>query len=259
MRFVVIELDDFVANSNVKPFKNILKEPAARSNSHGRKKTLFGTWFYLFRADVGANHYYKIGETADPATYHSKNRYCPWQDYQGLIQVQHYGRVLETLMKAYLRRNYKDSEWYIDCADKLDAFERALMLNEAYQPETPVAMAYVASFERSFTGKHKTTLDDYLSLFRVRYKGKVYVLTERNIELPLRQLAVDAHLDLDLADGAPAAPAVAPAKTAPALPAKARSASSSLSASAVLSNGDDDDDDEDESEEEESSESSSKD
>jgi hypothetical protein len=262
MDHIIIELDDIVSNTNVKPFKNILKPPKERTSKKVRSaKTLENTRFYLFSAEVGGAKFFKIGETGDNDTYHSKGRYCPWQEYKGVLQVQHYGRVIERLLKVHLRESYKKSEWYVNCEPKLVAFERALALNEVLQPETPIPMTNVTEFEKSFTGRHKSTLDDYLKVFRVRYRSQLYVLTSANIELPMRELAVarfrdtSAPVTLGPVPRAPAAPAAPPPSPVP-VP---RSASSSLAASVVLNGdeGDDDDDDDDEEAEESSSSSHS--
>lgn len=264
MDHIIIELDDVVSNANVKPFKNILKPPKERTSKKVRSaKTLENTRFYLFSAEVNGAKFFKIGETGDNDTYHSKNRYCPWQEYKGVLQVQHYGRVFERLLKVHLRESYKKSEWYVNCEPKLVALERALALNEVLQPETPIPMTNVTEFEKSFTGRHKSTLDDYLKLFRVRYRSHVYVLTSANIELPMRELAVAQFRDTAAAAATmgpvPRAPtAAAPAAPPPSPAPQPRAASSSLAASAVVvvANGDTDDDDDDEEEAEESSSSS---
>ena len=211
--YVIIDLDALATNANVKPFKNALNPIKARSNKKGREsKTLESAFFYVFTADVGDTRYLKIGETGNDDTYHSKERYCPWQEYRGMLQVQHYGTVIERLMKAYLRTNYKKSEWYHSSDGKMKTFLLALERNAAYQPETPIPMTNVGAFQHSFTGKYKATLDDYLSVFRASYKGKLYVLNSENLQLPIRELAVDKWRYSDaVTPAAPAAPlAVAP-------------------------------------------------
>jgi hypothetical protein len=273
MDHIIIELDDVVSNSNVKPFKNILAPPkervtkkkaaAAAAGTVAPTKTLENTQFYLFSAQVNGTKFYKIGETGDNDTYHSKGRYCPWQDYVGILQIQHYGRVIERLLKVHLRESYKKSEWYVNCEAKLDAFERALVLNDALQLETPIPMTHVSEFEKSFTGRHKATLDDYLKLFRVRYRSHLYVLTAENIGLPLRELAVAkfrftpgapvaaAASSSTASTAAPAAPAAPPSSPAPARP--AGRSNGTLAASVVLDGDDDDDDEESENDDDEAS------
>ena len=232
--YVVIDLDAY-GNVNKAPFKNALAPPKEKA---GRKpKTLFGTFLYAFRATVDGTTYWKIGETYDPASYHSKKRFCPMIEYSGVLQILHFGRPLEMLVHAYLDsavgRSYKGSEWYAAAGPALEALVAAMRANPAYLEETPHVMVGVDNdYPVAFTcGAGAKTVEPYLSLFRVTHRGRRYRLCAANLSLPIRLMAAPDYLDEP-----PTPRADAPAPAAPAAPA----ARTSLSASVVLDGSDSD-------------------
>jgi hypothetical protein len=200
--YVVIDLEPLVKNGNSKPFKTVLNAPNPKDTG-GEKKTLFNTFFYCFGAAADGTTYYKIGETFSENTYHSKKRFCPFIDYEGLFQIHHYGKLFQKLIGCYLRLSFKESEWYTNCKKQLNELVDALNANEHFQPEKPRVMTNVKAFATAFTGRHKSTLDDYLSLFRVRYKGALYRLCEANVAQRLTIITSKEYL----VEGTPTAPA----------------------------------------------------
>lgn len=213
--YVIIEVAA-LGNRRRQPFKNVLKEPKTKRG----QKTRRSTFLYLFKTKHEGTVYTKLGNSSDVKTYGSKDRYCPMLDYEGWLQVLQFGAMLERLMKAYLRSNYKQSEWYVNCEAKLEAFLAALRANAHFQTERPYDILNVAPFPRAFTARHGGAENEYLSLFRVRdTDGRLYRLTRANIELSVAAMLKPEFIDeapewrlvtvKPVADAAPpAAPAV---------------------------------------------------
>lgn len=201
--YVVIELENLCQKNTARPFKTALKQP---KQTDGKKpKSPFAVWFYVFKSDLTPGKtYWKIGKTGDYATYHSKNRYNPTDVFDGQFQVLHYGHAFEIMVKAYLKsvacHPYKQSEWYADGEKPLKRLQDALAANPVFSDrELPIAMVNVETFDKAYTCGMKATVTDYLSAFRVRYRNKLYKLTEENVDVNVRAMtmskyAVDAEV-----------------------------------------------------------------
>jgi hypothetical protein len=189
--YIVIELGK-TGNANTIPFNKILARPTDANS----KKTPFNTMFYCFLTHLGPTSlpFWKIGQTYDDDTYHSKNRFDPFSVWRGQFQILHYGQIMETLIGHYLDQEvggpYKgNTEWYCNAVTALGKLRAAMDANELYKAETPRDMKNIETFQCAYTCGLKASIDDYLSLFRVRYKEKLYHLTTANIELRLNLLA----------------------------------------------------------------------
>lgn len=201
--YVVIELENLCQKNTARPFKTVLAQP---KKIDGKKpKSPFAVWFYVFKSELAAGTtYWKIGKTGDYATYHSKNRYNPTDVFDGQFQVLHYGHAFEIMVKAYLKsvacQPYKQSEWYADGEKPLKRLRDALAANPVFSDqELPIEMVNVEVFDEAYTCGMKATLTDYLSVFRVRYRNKLYKLTEENVDVNVRAMtaskyAVDAEV-----------------------------------------------------------------
>lgn len=58
-------------------------------------------------------------------------------------------------------------------------------------------MQNVTAFPVTCTGRTKTTIDDYLSLFRVLRDGKLYKLITENVQLSISKMTTKEHLAPD--------------------------------------------------------------
>jgi hypothetical protein len=123
-------------------------------------KTRENAFAYIFSAKCDGKTYWKVGNTGSADTYHSKNRFCPFVQYDGALQVLGHGTLVERLLGRYLRGQFKDSEWYFDAGEQIDAFVAALENNARFQKERPHAMKNVEAFNRAFIGVHGATIDD---------------------------------------------------------------------------------------------------
>jgi len=225
--YVVIDADRFGA-ANARPFRGLLEDPKAKNG----KKTLHNTFFYIFTATHNNTKYYKAGNSFDPNTYGSKNRFCPFVEYEGLVQVLHYGRAIERFIGYYLPAGYKDSEWFTGCDAQIAAFINALKCNPLFQTEKPRKMVNVTMFPQAFTARYidrEATLAAYLTLFKIRAADKttLYDLHEANIQGTVKTLTSPfvekppkkAAGTEAPATAAPAAPDVASATTSAETPA----------------------------------------
>ena len=189
--YVIISLDGI--NGGKIPFNDVLKERKSKSG----RKTLHNTFLYCFSCKSDGNRYYKVGNTYDPNTYLSKNRFVPWAEYEGEFQILHHGVVLERLIGQYLNSRYTTSEWYHNSSIQLERLICAIRANDSFQAEHPIEMKNVSSFKKAYTGCTKTTVDDYLSLFRVLRDGKLYKLTTENVQLSISKMITKEHLAPD--------------------------------------------------------------
>lgn len=198
--YVVIDID--APNTNVKPFAGVLTE-----TKDSKAKTLHNTFFYVFRATFDGTTYWKIGQTYLAHTYHSKQRFNPVVEYKGVVQVLHYGKMFEALVIGYLNtavgKSYKGTEWYANAGPAIERLLAAIRANANYLAETPHVMVNIEDFPVAFTCGARAKADAYLTLFRVRYKGKLYELSEHTVQGPLRHIIAP-----------PAAPPAAPAPPA---------------------------------------------
>lgn len=191
--YVVLEIADDV-RANTRPFKTALHVPDAKN----KQKTQHNTWFYCFSADTDGKAYWKVGQTYNEKTYGSQNRYCPWVEYRGKFQILHYGHTMELLVRHYLKQITGSplkgtTEWFANARSAIKALLQAIELNDEYKADTPKSMVYVSPFERAFTCGYSAKLDKYLTLFRLRYRGKLYRLCEANISQSLAAIAVPAN------------------------------------------------------------------
>jgi hypothetical protein len=198
LSFVVLPYAAFSnKNRSQKPFSKVLQplKPARGT------KTRENAFVYVFSAKCDGKTYWKVGNTSDVDTYHSKNRFCPFVQYDGALQVHGHGTLLERLLGRYLVGQFKASEWYYGCESQIDAFVEALSANAHFQKERPHVMKNVELFNKAFIGSHPSTVDNYLSLFRIEDSdGRLYKLTDANIELSLAQMLVPAFLDSEATD-----------------------------------------------------------
>lgn len=202
-------------NANTIPFKKALEPPDPKKKT----KTLFNTFFYVFTTKVNDATYWKIGETYDPNTYLSKNRFCPMLDYDGVFQILHYGKMIEKLVVAYLddvlNGSFKGSEWYINAGDAINSLYDALRRNGTMLMEDAKQMTNVRAFpaKSGFTcgamPASTQAIDAYLSVFRVRYKGAIYRLCAENVQLAIGAMTNSKYL----VEPAPVAAAPAPARS----------------------------------------------
>lgn len=226
--YVVLTFDDAV-RANSKPFATALHVPDSKSGN----KSQWNTFLYVFSCTDDANvKRWKIGQTYDAnKSYGSKKRYCPWLVYVNEFQILHYGHALEMLLKYYFQQvagpPINDSEWFANALSTVKALRAAIECNDLYRAETAHKMKNVTACDVGFTCGMKAPLDSYLTLFRVRYRGKLYRLCEENIELPLSKMTAPKYEDA-------ATPALEPTKAAaddspPASPKKSTSSSSGSS------------------------------
>jgi hypothetical protein len=198
LSFVVLPYSAFSnKNRSQKPFSKVLQplKPARGT------KTRENAFVYVFSAKCDGKTYWKVGNTSDVDTYHSKNRFCPFVQYDGALQVLGHGTLLERLLGRYLCGQFKASEWYFGPEAQIDAFISALENNERFQKDRPHVMKNVEAFNRAFIGVSGATIDDYLSLFRIEDSdGRLYKLTEANVELSLAHMFVPAFLDSEATD-----------------------------------------------------------
>lgn len=178
---------DISGNGNTKPFKNALTPNKQKKGTKAPPKTLYSTMLYIFKARVDGIVYWKIGETFDPATYHSKARYCPMIEYEGVVQILHFGKPLEMLLHRYFDQtvgnSFKGSEWYANAGVAVDNLLAAMRANEEYNLESANVMVGVSTdFPLAYTCGYSSKVDGYLTLFRVRYKDRLYRLTAENME-----------------------------------------------------------------------------
>ena len=190
--YVVIEVPDKV-RGNTKLFANILRVPKQRKGKTSKPRPPEAVWCYVFGARFNDTQYYKVGQTFSAGTYGSRDRYCPMIEFQGEFQILRYGHLHETILHQYLRGSFKNSEWYVHCREQIVALEKALRTNDNFVEERPYNMTKIEAFKRAYTGKHKATITDHLSLYRIRYKNKLYKLTEENVSGSLTEIAVSEN------------------------------------------------------------------
>jgi hypothetical protein len=206
--FVVIDASVFGRGNSI-PFKNVLRELKPAKGTKTRK----GSFMYIFSATHDGTTYWKVGNTGDASTYHSKNRFAAMLEYNGYLQVLQYGTLFERLLHCYFTENYKSTEWYVHCDERLEALVGALRTNEHFQEERPLDMVNILPFEMAFTGRYGSHIDDYLSLFRVRDEhGRLYRLTEATVDKSVTHMMCKEALDVLSTEAAlqqhqPAAPA----------------------------------------------------
>lgn len=191
--YVVLEIADDV-RANTRPFKTALHVPDAKN----KQKTQHNTWFYCFSADTDGKVYFKVGQTYNEKTYGSQNRYCPWVEYRGKFQILHYGHTIELLVRHYLKQITGSplkgtTEWFANARTAIKTLLRAIEVNDEFKADTPKSMVYVAPFEHAFTCGYSAKLDKYLTLFRLRYRGKLYRLCEENIDQSLAKIATPIY------------------------------------------------------------------
>jgi hypothetical protein len=161
-------------------------------------KTRFNSHLYIFEADVNGKHYFKVGNTSDWNTYHSKNRFCPMVEWRGVLQVHNHGTLLERLIGKFLRGRFKNTEWFVgdNCEQDINALVAAIVSNGRFQKENATRMTFIADFRHSFTGIYRTSIDDYLSLFRVRNaEGKLFKLTGENLTFTVARIMSEKFFD----------------------------------------------------------------
>lgn len=182
--YVVIEIPDKV-RGNTKVFANALTPRKQGKGKTSKPRPAETIWCYVFTTTVNETTYFKIGQTYLASTYGSKNRFCPMLQYNGRFQILRYGHLHETVLHQYLHDSFKSTEWYVQCHDQIAALEKALRANKSFAKELAKPMGNIEPFEAGYTGVHKAGVDEHLSLYRLRYKGKLYRLTEANIEQSL--------------------------------------------------------------------------
>jgi len=173
-----------------KPFKTALHEPNAKNG----EKSQWNTYLYIFSCtDASGAPVWKVGQTYDDNTYGSMKRYGPWLAYRGIFQILHHGHALELLVRRYVAQiagpSIDDSEWFANAGSAIKALKTAIDSNDTYKAESPRRMLNVTEFAHAYTCGHGGKLDDYLSLFRLEYRGKLYVLCEKNLNQSLKVIA----------------------------------------------------------------------
>jgi hypothetical protein len=172
---VIIDVPDN-RPSNWRPFRSALSQVNVK-----KKIDRAAALLYVFSAKVEGVEYVKVGFTTEPGTYSSKNRYAPMVDYKGEFQIKNWGRLHEVMLAAFLGASFKESEWYTGQRDKLAHFLEAIKANSTFVSAPQTDMVNVSDFPLAFAQKADATLDDHLSLYRVRYRGAVYKLDADNI------------------------------------------------------------------------------
>lgn len=181
--YLIIDIDSS-KQLNFRPFKNALTPVIVRKN----RKSVEDVWCYSLFVDSKDGEFVKIGHTFSTTSYASKKRYCPWVVYNGMFQIQKFGNLHEVMLHAFLGASVNNSEWFPGTSTRLDQIVSALDANENFQREKPFVFAHVSTFGHSFTGKAGTNATNHLSLYRVRYKDKLYELTEQTVDKSLREI-----------------------------------------------------------------------
>lgn len=104
---------------------------------------------------------------------------------------------MEKILGQFLNSKYKDSEWFVGCTDQLQQFVNAVAANKSLQSERAHKMTNITAFNSASTGGAGTTVDDYLSLFRVLRNGKLYKLTSQNVQLSITKMTTNEFLAPD--------------------------------------------------------------
>jgi hypothetical protein len=173
--YVIIDVADS-RPSNWRPFRTGLSQVNAKKKIDRATALL-----YVFSAVVEGVEYFKVGFTTEPGTYMSKNRYAVMITYIGEFQIKAWGRLHEVLLAAFLGASFNGSEWYVGQREKLTQFLDAVKVNATFVSAPQTDMVNVSDFPIAFEQRAGATLGDHLSLYRLRYRGAIYALTEDNI------------------------------------------------------------------------------
>lgn len=181
--YLIIEIDSS-KQLNFRPFKKALTPVLVKKG----RTSIEDVWCYSLSVNSKDGEFVKVGHTSSTSSFGSKKRYCPWIFYNGVFQIQKFGNLHEVMLHAFLGQSVNNSEWFVGASTRLDQVVNALDANEHFQRETAYSFAHVTKFAHAFTGKANSNATNHLSLYRVRYKGQLYELTEQTVDKSLKEI-----------------------------------------------------------------------